>query len=130
MLYGAIRLLPPAATDHLTFSTFEPYHRNLRDYKLAEVVGTYLGGADRGLDPDLGTTRGIAVDSFIASRSSPELRSSPASLPEGVNDLIELVARNEWKLLPAVRHAIGADPGGLAQGRQGTDPRTRSGARR
>jgi hypothetical protein len=116
LLYGAIRLLPPTVTDDLTFSTFEPYHRNFRDYKLAEVVGTYLGGADRGLDPDLGTSRGVALDTFVPARSSPELRPPPAgSLPAGVNDLIDLVARNEWNLLPAVRAAVGPEPGGLAR---------------
>lgn|GEM_PF-2201760 len=118
LLYGAIRLLPPSVTENLTFSTFEPYHRNLRDYKLADVVGTYLGGPDRWLDPDLGTTRGVALDTFDLDgkfrRSSPELRSPLASsLPEGVSDLIELAIRGEWNLLSGVRQAVGGEPDGL-----------------
>ncbi len=111
LLYGCVRLLPPAVTDDLTFSTFEAYHRNIRDYKLAEVVGTYLGTLDRGLDPDLGTTRGIALDTFAANRSSPELRAGAA--PEGVAVLIDLAESGDWDLLPAVRRAIGEDPSGL-----------------
>ncbi len=111
LLYGCVRLLPPAVTDDLTFSTFEAHHRNIRDYKLAEVVGTYLGAGDRGLDPDLGTTRGIALDTFVANRSSPELRTGAA--PEGVSVLVDLAARADWELLPVVRRAIGEDPSGL-----------------
>jgi hypothetical protein len=115
-LYGAVRLLPPTVTDNLTFSTFEPYHRNFRDYKLAEVVGTYLGSSEKGLDTDLGTTRGVALDTFFPARSSPELRKPLAgSLPAGVSDLIELAARGEWTLLPSVRHSVGADVSGLAR---------------
>jgi hypothetical protein len=114
LLYGAVRLLPARVTADLTFSTFEPFHRNLRDYRLATVVGTYLGAADKGLDPDLGTARGFALDTFALARSSAELRGPLADdLPRGVSDLIELAARNEWALLPGVRHAVGADPAGL-----------------
>ena len=65
-------------TDDLTFSTFEPYHRNIRDYKLADVVGTYLGARTRGWTPDLGTARGIALDTFVGERSSAELRADGA----------------------------------------------------
>jgi hypothetical protein len=103
-------------TDNLTFTTFEPYHRNIRDYRLAEVVGTYLGPPEhgKGLDTDLGTTRGIALDTIVPNRSSPELRQPlTESLPGGVEELIDLVARGEWTLLPAVRLAIGAEPTGL-----------------
>ncbi len=110
LLYGCVRLLPPAVVNGLTFSTFEAYHRNIRDYKLAEVVGTYLGSPDRGLDPDLATARGIALDTFALNRSSPELRSPP---PDGVSALVDLVAAGDWDLLPMVRHAIGEDPSGL-----------------
>src|SRR5262245_17194424 len=53
LLYGAVRLLPQGVTDDLTFSTFEPDHRNIRDYQLADVVGTYLGSPDKGLDTEL-----------------------------------------------------------------------------
>src|SRR5205085_1161712 len=98
LLYGAVRLLPPRVAGDLTFSTFEPYHRNIRDYRLADVVGTYLGPPEsgKGLEADLGTTRGIALDTIVPARSSAELR-KPA--PTGVSDLVELAARGEWHLL-------------------------------
>ncbi|AWM41174.1 hypothetical protein GobsT_02150 [Gemmata obscuriglobus] len=114
LLYGAVRLLPPAVTDDLTFSTFEPHQRNLRDYKLAEVVGTYTGSPERGLEPDLGTTRGIALDTFAPARSSPELRAPDGGdAGTGLAALVELAAAGEWGLLPAVRQAVGPDPSGL-----------------
>lgn len=115
LLYGSVRLLPPAVVDDLTFSTFEPHHRNLRDYKLAEVVGTFTGGPERGLDPDLGTTRGITLDTFQPNRSSRELR-APAAV-EGLDALIDLATTGEWELLPIVQRAIGPDPGGLPDAR-------------
>ncbi|QJW96772.1 GAP1-N2 domain-containing protein [Frigoriglobus tundricola] len=132
LLYGAVRLLPPAVTDDLTFSTFEPYHRNIRDYRLAEVVGTYIGPPEtgKGLDADLGTTRGIALDTIVPARSSRELRAPLAeSLPAGIDELIELAARGEWGLLPAVRHAVGADPSGLPRVAVGAGSRAGAGPR-
>ncbi|MCS6865096.1 MAG: hypothetical protein RMJ56_12010 [Gemmataceae bacterium] len=114
-LYGAVRLLPHSVTDNLTFSTFEPYHRNLREYQQAEVIGTYLGTPERGLDPDLGTTRGIALDTFFPSSSSPELRQPFAeALFPGIEDLIELAAAGDWDLLPTVHEVIDAETPGLA----------------
>ncbi len=116
LLYGAARLLPRTVIDNLTFTTYEPYHRNIRDYKLAEVVGTYLGQPEngKGLDPDLGTTRGIALDTIVPASSSPELRIPLAeSLPAGVNELIDLAVRGKWKLVPGVLRDLGPDPSGL-----------------
>jgi hypothetical protein len=85
LLYGAVRLLPQHVVGNLTFSTFEPYHRNIREYKLASVVGTFTGNPEKGLESDLGTARGIALDTIKPSCSSPELRGPLAnSLPEGV----------------------------------------------
>lgn len=111
-LYAAVRLLPANVTRGLTFSTFEPYHRNIREYKLADVVGTYLGAPDKALDADLGTARGFVLDTFAPERSSPELR---GPLPAGVRDLLDLVAaRGGWDLLPRVRREAGADAEGLA----------------
>lgn len=115
LLYGAVQLLPQRVTDNLTFSTFEPYHRNLREFKQAEVIGTYLGAPERGLDPDLGTTRGLALDTFVPARSSPELRElSAAAIFPGIDDLIDLAAAGDWDLLPAVQEAIDSDTPGLA----------------
>jgi hypothetical protein len=115
LLYGAVQLLPHRVTDNLTFSTFEPYHRNLREFKQAEVIGTYLGTPERGLDPDLGTTRGFVLDTFVLARSSPELRElSAETIFPGIHDLIELAAAGDWDLLPAVHEAIDSDTPGLA----------------
>ncbi|HEX4606986.1 MAG TPA: hypothetical protein VH092_02150, partial [Urbifossiella sp.] len=110
LLYGAVRLLPRSAVEDLTFSTYEPYHRGIRDYDSAAVVGTYLGAIDAGLEPDLGTTRGVALDTFAAVRSSPELRKSPREvLPEGVLSLIDLAARGEWGMVDDIHQTVGAD---------------------
>jgi hypothetical protein len=114
LLYGAVRLLPSQVVGNLTFSTFEPYHRNIREYKFARVVGTFTGNAEKGLDSDLGTSRGVALDTVKPSCSSPELRDPLAkSLPEGVRALVELAQRGEWHLLPSVKHSVGAQASGL-----------------
>jgi GTPase-associated protein 1, N-terminal domain type 2 len=110
-LYAAVRLLPATVTQGLTFSTFEPYHRNFREYKLADVVGTYLGAKDKALDADLGTARGFVLDTFDLARSSPELQQA---LPSGIGELLDLVAKGDWHLLERVRSDIGADATGLA----------------
>jgi hypothetical protein len=109
-LYAAVRLLPATVTQGLTFSTFEPYHRNIREYKLADVVGTYLGAANKGLDADLGTARGFVLDTFDLARSSPELR---GPLPAGLGELLDLVEGNDWPLLKRVRDEVGAGAAGL-----------------
>ena len=57
----------------MTFSTFEPYHRGIQDFKLTRVVGTFIGEARKGLDRDLVSTRGYGLDTLAADRSSPEL---------------------------------------------------------
>src|SRR5262245_21135635 len=74
LLYGAVRLLPHSMLADLTFSTYEPYHRNIRDYKLARVVGTYLGPGNQGLGNDLISPRTTALDTFHPAKSSSELR--------------------------------------------------------
>src|SRR5687767_3846176 len=101
LLYAATRILPPGFTEDLTFSTFEPSHRGIRDYKLATVVGTYLGGAGKALDPELGSARGFLVDTVQPAKSSPECGES-AVPPAGVPELIELAANGEWEVLDYV----------------------------
>jgi hypothetical protein len=104
LLYGAARLLPQAALANLTFSTFEPHHRNIRDYKLARVVGTYLGTADQ--DPDL-TAAGLVLDTFAPARSSPELLGPLTDLlPPGSTDLVELASRNGWARVDELHHSV------------------------
>jgi hypothetical protein len=112
LLYAAARLLPPALTADLTFSTFEPAHRGLRDFKLAAVVGTYLGTAAKGLDHDLTTSRGYGLDTLHPERSSREL-AGPPGLPSGVAELIDLAALGEWELLADVHRFVGGESDAL-----------------
>ncbi|VTU00702.1 unnamed protein product [Gemmataceae bacterium] len=109
LLYAAARILPPALTADLTFSTFEPAHRGLRDYADATVIGTYLAAPGKGLDPDLVTTRGFGFDAVHAEKSSPELVEG-TPVPAGVADLLDLAAAGEWELIDAVHKFNGADP--------------------
>ena len=110
LLYAAVRLLPSAWTAELTFSTFEPYHRGLQDYKLAMVVGTFLGEPGKGLDRDLVSTRGYGFDTFLPERSSRELA---GELPPGLAELIELAGADQWELLAEVHKLIGNEDDAL-----------------
>jgi hypothetical protein len=114
LLYAAVRILPPAFTADLTFSTFEPAHRGIRDFKLATVVGTYLGAPGKGLDPDLARMYGFGLDTIVPARSSPELAPA-AGLPAGIPDLLELAASGEWDLLGDVHRLVGTESGALAR---------------
>ncbi len=115
LLYGAVRLLPRMVVGDLTFSTFEPHHRNIREYRMAQVVGTYTGNPEKGLDTDLGSARGIALDTIKPACSSPELRQPP---PVGVEALVDLAVRGEWHLLPATHAAMGEAASGVAEAGQ------------
>jgi hypothetical protein len=108
LLYGAIRLLPQSFGTDLTFSTFEPAHLNLRDYKLARVVGTYLGTPDQGLAPEFSTVPDLVLDTFDPARSSPELRVPLRQALGGLNDLIPLAVSGNWALVNAIQAAPGA----------------------
>lgn len=109
LVYAAARVLPPALTADLTFSTFEPAHRGLRDYALATVVGTYLGVPGKGLDDDLVTAHGFGFDAVHPEKSSPELAEG-APVPAGVSDLLDLAAAGEWELIDGVHKFLGSDP--------------------
>ena len=93
LLYGCVRMLPAAITDNLTFSTFEAYHRNIQ-HSAAEVTGTYLGAPGKGLHPDLGTTRGIALDTFVPACSTPALAGPP---PRRLSAFVEVAASGRWE---------------------------------
>ena len=112
LLYAAVKLLPPAFTADLTFSTFEPAHRGLRDFKLAAVVGTYLGAAAKGLDIDLVSSRGFGLDILHPERSSRELTGAGMP-PAGVAELIDLAALGEWELLADVHRFVGNESDAL-----------------
>ncbi len=106
LLYAATRILPPQFTANLTFSTFEPAHRAIRDYKLATVVGTFLGVPGRGLGPELALGCGYVLDAIEAERSSPEL-SGWTNVPDGIPQLIGLAANGKWELLAKVHRRVG-----------------------
>ncbi|MCE9560471.1 MAG: hypothetical protein K8U57_00305 [Planctomycetes bacterium] len=112
LLYAATRILPPGVTADLTFSTFEPSHRAIRDYKLATVVGTYLGLPGKGLDQDLVTSRGFGIDAIQPEKSSPELLESQPLTP-GISELLELAAAGDWELLEDVHKLIGTEAGAI-----------------
>lgn len=106
LLFAAARLLPPGWTNDLTFTTYEPAHRGLREYKHARVVGTYFGNPAKGLDPDLASARGFGIDTFQVEHCSPEFRGSP---PVEWAALIELAAAGDWSLIDRTRRLL-TDP--------------------
>jgi hypothetical protein len=112
LLYAAVRILPPTWIADLTFSTFEPAHRGLRDYNLAAVIGTYAGPAGKGLDPDLVSSHGYGLDTFRPERSSREFS---GTFPPGLDELIKLVANGEWELLAEVQRLIGNENDALGR---------------
>lgn len=101
LLYGAARLLPPGYAADLTFTTFEPAHRGLREYARALVVGTYLGNPAKPLEADLLTARGYGLNTFDPARSSPELRAEEG----GLGELVALAAAGDWAAVERVRDA-------------------------
>jgi hypothetical protein len=103
LLYGAVRILPRDLLADLTFSTFEPHHCNIRDFKLARVVGTYLGSPEKSLN-DLGGGPDLVLDTFDTTCSSPALGEA---LPDGLNDLVQLVVAGNWPLLDEVHRMAG-----------------------
>jgi hypothetical protein len=93
LLYGALRLLPAGWLDGVTFSTYESAHGSLRQFKLAQILGTYTSSTHKSLDPDLFLTRGYALDTFAPDKCSAELR----ELAPVVRDLVSLAARGDWQ---------------------------------
>jgi hypothetical protein len=112
LLYAATRVLPPAWVADLTFSTFEPAHRGLKDYNLAGVIGTYTGSAGKGLDPELATSRGYGLDVLHPERSSKELT---GPTPPGLSEMLDLVAEGEWNLIADVHRLIGNEDDALGR---------------
>jgi len=110
LLYGALRLLPQSAVADLTFSTYEPAQRGLRDPKLGRAVGTYLGAPGKQLAADALAPNGLLLDTFTLARSSPELRKPVTeSLPAAMKDLIKVVARGEWATVDDIHQFVGGE---------------------
>jgi len=105
LLYAAARLLPDALGAKLTFSTYEHARRDLRSYKYAQVVGTIIADPTKGLDADLYTTRGYALDTFKHEYST-ELAADAST---EFDDWIQLAATGEWRTLDKVRQMLGAN---------------------
>lgn len=101
LLYAAVRLMPEALAANVTFSTYENAHRDLRVYKHARIVGTMLADPSRGLDAELFSVRGYALDTF-GHRFSPELDDDAA-----IDDWIDLAARGDWHTLDHVQRLLG-----------------------
>jgi hypothetical protein len=93
LLYAAVRALPGVLVQNLTFTTYEPAHRGLKDFTAAVVVGTYLGNPEKGLGPDLAEA-GYILDTFDFERSSPDLR---GPVPAMIRTLVQLAERNQWR---------------------------------
>ncbi len=104
LIYAAAQLLPPTVVDKLTFTTFEPAHRGLKEFKRALAVGTYLAQPNRGLDSDLVHQSAYVVDCFQLDRSSPQLL---GPLPVGVEKLLDLAAEGRWEVLGKVHSVCG-----------------------
>lgn len=104
LIYAAAQLLPPYAVADLTFTTFEPAHRGLKEFKRALVVGTYLAQPNRGLDADLVQQRGYVVDCLHPDRGSSQLL---GSLPAGIEKLLDLAAEGQWKVIETVHYFCG-----------------------
>ncbi|HEY1187651.1 MAG TPA: hypothetical protein VGE74_08335, partial [Gemmata sp.] len=103
LLYGCVRLLPSDLTDDLTFSTYEPYQRDIRNYRLARVIGTYRGPSGPALDMELAGAAGITLDTFARGRSSAELS---WLLPVGLAGLVDVAASGQWERLAEARRAL------------------------
>jgi hypothetical protein len=102
LLYAVARILPEPFRVNLTFSTYENPYRDLRLHRHAQVVGTYTGDAGKGLDEDLFTTRGYALDTF-AHTFSPELKGTDATIA----GWIDLAAQGEWATVDKVHALLG-----------------------
>lgn len=104
LIYAASQVLPPPVVGDLTFTTYEPAHRGLKDFKRALVVGTYLPQPSRGLDAELVHQRGYVVDCFHPERGSPELRKP---LPGGIEKLLDWAAGGQWESIEKVQSVSG-----------------------
>lgn len=93
LLYAATRALPRSVVGNLTFTTYEPAHRGLKDITATLVVGTFLANPRKSLDADLGQSAGFALDTFQLDRSSAELR---GPVPPAIRKLIDFAERNRW----------------------------------
>jgi hypothetical protein len=107
LLYGVARLLPSGLVDELTFSTYESLDNTLRQFRLAQVVGTFSGNAQKGLDGEFFTTRGYALDTFNPEKSSSELRGRE---PGVVDELVALAMRGDWHGVDELHRLCGKQP--------------------
>jgi hypothetical protein len=107
LVYAAARLLPPVLTEDLTFSTYEPAHRSLREFKQTFIVGTFLATEAKGLESDLVKFRGYCVDVVNPSRGSSELL---ADTNPGIGKLVELAAEGRWNVVSTIHQLCRSEP--------------------
>jgi hypothetical protein len=104
LLYVAARLLPRSLSSDLTFSTYENAHRDLRAYRHARVVGTWLADPAKGLDEEFFTSRGYARDTF-SHHASLELEDRD-TLP--IREWIDMAAQGEWVAVDRAHRLLGS----------------------
>ena len=96
LLYGLVTVLPPTTVERISFSTFEPAHRSLRQIKSSQVVGTYLHQLEKGLEQDYLLRRGFGIDTFRLEKSSPELQEEAMPF---ISELVTKAAQGQWDFL-------------------------------
>jgi hypothetical protein len=115
LLYGAARLLPRGLARGLTLSTYENAQTALRSYRHAQVVCTWLADPGRGLDEDLFTRHGYALDTFNHAFSNEVGADAGPALEEWV----ELAARGEWTTIDRLHGLLGETATSLVAYKEG-----------
>lgn len=98
MVYAIARLLPAKFVDGITYSTYENLKGAFTTYRFGQIVGTYTGTRDRGLERDHLERLGYGIDTF-KEVVSDELRQS---CPDWVREMVKAVARSDWTLIQNV----------------------------
>ncbi len=111
LVYAATRLLPAAATADLTFSTYEPPHRNLHEFKLATVVGTLTAHPAKRLDAEQLDDRGYTVDTFAPAPLPRHLKAHA----ERVAPLVRRAAEGRWAATDAPAAPIVVEPADVSE---------------
>ncbi|HEV3166675.1 MAG TPA: hypothetical protein VGZ22_21800, partial [Isosphaeraceae bacterium] len=106
LLYGIARLLPERLVEDLTFTTYEPSHTSLREFRDARVIGTYTSNLLRGLEADYLNRLGFGIDTF-RDKLSPELLQSSL---RGCETLLNLAAERDWDAIDELHELWAHDP--------------------
>lgn len=94
LVYGLTRLLPHSIVADITFSTYENTQRGLREFGLAQIVGTCTYENSTQLSQEFFRQLGYAIDTFL------DVSSSELTQENGDFDhLIELARQGRWERL-------------------------------